>query len=319
MTESKKICSIVVPVFGNGDCLNELVDRVDSSFSSAGLEHPEIIFVDDLGPGNAWEKICHLRSKRRNVIGVQLMRNTGQHNAVMCGLRHAHGDIIITMDDDLQHEPESIPQLIECLRRTNSDLVYGVYDSKKHAGTRNFGSWVVTRFYRIVSRMPITITSFRAVRRELVAAILHYDLNFTFIDGLLAWNTQRIETIPVAHHPRAQGKSGYTLRALLALALNIFTNFSLIPLQVVSLLGITTAVTGLGLGSWYLIAAMRSAIEVPGYASTIVAILVLGGIQMLSLGVIGEYVGRLHLNVNRKPQYTVRQTISSSGIAQSTN
>jgi undecaprenyl-phosphate 4-deoxy-4-formamido-L-arabinose transferase len=213
------------------------------------------------------------------------------------------------MDDDLQHEPESIPRLLDQLNAANADLVYGVYDSKKHAGGRNLGSWLVNQFYRLVFRMPVTVTSFRAMRRELVQAILRYDLNFTYIDGLLAWNTRRIEMVTVPHHQRLDGRSGYTFSKLLALAMNVFTNFSLLPLQLVSFVGLLAATGGIGLGSWYLISAMLSQIAVPGYASTIVAVLVLGGLQLLSLGIIGEYIGRLHLNVNRKPQYTIRQVL----------
>jgi len=244
------------------------------------------------------------------------MRNFGQHNATMCGFRHATGELVVTIDEDLQQDPKSIPALIDSLRHSNADLVYGVYEAKKHDGGRNVGSWLVNRFYRVVFRMPVTVTSFRAIRRELVDAILRYDLNFTYIDGLLAWNTRRIEMVTVPHHVRVDGKSGYTISKLLALAMNVFTNFSLLPLQLVSFAGFAAALVGFTLGSWYLIAAAFSLISVPGYASTIVAVLVLGGFQLLSLGIIGEYLGRLHLNVNRKPQYTVRKTIGLSRPSQ---
>jgi undecaprenyl-phosphate 4-deoxy-4-formamido-L-arabinose transferase len=274
------------------------------------LELPQIVAVDDCGPGNGWSQICKLAETRPRVIGIQLMRNFGQHNALMCGFQHASGDVIVTIDDDLQHEPESVLQLLNHLESTSADLVYGVYDEKKHAGGRNLGSWLVNRFYRLVFRMPVTVTSFRAISKQLVAAILRYDLNFTYIDGLLAWNTQRIEMVTVPHHTRVDGKSGYTIAKLVTLAMNVFTNFSLLPLQLVSFLGIAAALLGMTLGIWYLVAALFAKIQVPGYASIIVAVLVLGGLQLLSLGIIGEYLGRLHLNVNRKPQYTVRSVTS---------
>jgi undecaprenyl-phosphate 4-deoxy-4-formamido-L-arabinose transferase len=136
-------------------------------------------------------------------------------------------------------------------------------------------------------------------------------LNFTFVDGLLAWNTQRIGHVPVEHHPRQAGRSGYSLRKLLLLALNLFTNFSLIPLQLISLLGFVAALGGLLTAFWYIVLYFSSRIAVPGYASTIVAVLVLGGLQLLSLGVVGEYLGRLHLNVNRKPQYVERHVLDA--------
>ena len=303
---SKVHLTVIIPVYGDGRHLPELIRRIDAAFLHAETMI-QVIAVDDCGPGDGWSVICAIAGQRINTRGIRLMRNFGQHNALMCGFRHASGDIIVTMDDDLQHEPESIPRLIEAVQKSGPDLVYGVYDHKKHAGGRNFGSWLVNRFYRLIFRMPVTVTSFRAMRRELVDAILRYDLNFTYIDGLLAWNTQRVEMVTVPHHARADGQSGYTMAKLVTLAMNVFTNFSLLPLQAVSLVGTVAAFGGLGLGGWYLLTALLTSIEVPGYASIIVAVLVLGGLQLLSLGIMGEYLGRLHLNVNRKPQYTIRQ------------
>jgi glycosyltransferase involved in cell wall biosynthesis len=301
-------CSVVIPVYGNAAVLDALVSRIDQTFLNHGLRRPQIILIDDCGPGNAWSVISQIAERRPDCQASQLMRNFGQHNALMCGFRYASGNFIVTIDDDLQHEPESIPKLLSCLNDANADLVYGVYEHKKHGGGRNLGSWLVNRFYRLIFGLPVTVTSFRAIRRELLDAVLRYDLNFTYIDGLLAWNTQRIEMVTVPHHARVDGKSGYTFSKLLGLAMNVFTNFSLLPLQVVSILGLLAAAGGIGLGFWFLIAAIFSLIEVPGYASTIVAVLILGGLQLLSLGIMGEYLGRLHMNVNRKPQYTIRQT-----------
>jgi undecaprenyl-phosphate 4-deoxy-4-formamido-L-arabinose transferase len=246
------------------------------------------------------------------VVAIQLMRNYGQHNALMCGFRHSCGEYIVTMDDDLQNPPEEIPTLLEAIQARQLDLVYGQYASKKHASWRNLGSTVVNLFYWIVFKSRITITSFRIIRRELVQSILSYARNFTFVDGLLAWNTQRIGQVPVAHHPRLRGRSGYSINRLLVLALNLFTNFSLLPLQLVSACGTFAAGTGLLLGFYYLIQLLLSNIVVPGYASIIIAVLVLGGIQLLALGIMGEYLGRLHLNVNRKPQYVERQVLGQS-------
>ncbi len=304
--------SIVIPVFGGGGNIRELLSRVDQLYLHRGMPTPEIVLIDDCGPQDSWDVLSECCHDRPNTIAIRLMRNFGQHNALMCGFQHATGSIIVTMDDDLQHEPESIPRLVEHLEQTNADVVYGVYDSKKHTGGRNLGSWLVNQFYRIVFRMPVTVTSFRVIRMELVRSILKYNLNFTYIDGLLAWNTQRIEMVSVPHHERADGKSSYTFGKLFGLAMNVFTNFSLLPLQMVSFVGIVAATGGIGLAFWYLFGALFAQVGVPGYASTIVAVLVLGGLQLLSLGIIGEYVGRLHLNVNRKPQYAIRQVIGDA-------
>ena len=320
MTDSGEInlapkISVVIPVYGSGRCLAELLRRADAACQAASCAAPQFVLVDDNGPGDAWSEICSIAAVRDNTLGIQLMRNFGQHNAIMCGFKYCSGDVIITMDDDLQHPPECLPELISGLRLQNADLIYGNYDSKKHAVGRNLGSAVVNWFFRLVFRIPVTLTSFRCLRRELVQAVLRYDLNFTFIDGLLAWNTSRIGSVIVPHAARLDGRSGYTLRKLFVLAMNMFTNFSLLPLQVVSMLGLLAAGGGLCLGLWYLIAAIMNWLVVPGYASIIVAVLVLGGLQLLSLGVIGEYIGRLHLNVNRKPQYVVRCLTDTSIVS----
>ena len=141
----------------------------------------------------------------------------------------------------------------------------------------------------------------------MVEAILSYSLNYTFVDGLLSWHTQRVGQVRVRHEPRGTGRSGYSLGKLLTLALNLFTNFSLLPLQITSLVGVVASLGGVAMGGYYFVQSLLRNITVPGYASTIVAILVFGGLQLLALGIIGEYLGRLHLNVNHKPQYTVRQ------------
>jgi polyisoprenyl-phosphate glycosyltransferase len=303
--------SVVIPVYRSAETLRELVRRLNAVLADAGLEY-ELIFVDDCSPDRSWDILEELhREHPERIHAIQLMRNYGQHNALMCGFRHARGATIVTMDDDLQNPPEEIPKLLAAMRERDLDLVYGRYEAKQHRSWRNLGSTIVNAFFKLVFRTSIRVTSFRIMRRELMASICRYDLNFTFIDGLLAWNTQRVGETLVAHHPRREGRSGYSIAKLLLLALNLFTNFSLLPLQVISVIGSLTAALGLGLGVYYLVLHLLSQITVPGYASIMVAVLTLGGLQLLSLGVMGEYLGRLHLNVNRKPQYVTRQTLGT--------
>lgn len=298
--------SVVVPVYNSQATLPLLLERLSLVLAQLTPDY-EIILVEDGSPDGSWQAIEGLRERYRDrLVAVQLMRNYGQHNALMCGLGLARGRFIVTMDDDLQNPPEEIGRLLERVRADDLDLVYGVARDRQHASWRNLGAAVVWRFYRTVFRNPVTPTSFRVMRRQLANSIRFYDLNFTYLDGLLAWCTQRIGAVEVEHHARAEGRSGYSLRKLLLLALNLYTNFSLLPLQVVSLLGFATALSGFAAGLFYLVQYFAANIEVPGFASTIIAILILGGAQLLALGVIGEYVGRLHLNVNRKPQYVVR-------------
>jgi undecaprenyl-phosphate 4-deoxy-4-formamido-L-arabinose transferase len=299
--------TIVIPVYRSAATLPELVRRLLAVLDPTGLQY-DVLFVEDGSPDDSWQVLRELQVAHPDrIAAIQLMRNFGQHNALMCGFRHARGRLVVTMDDDLQNPPEEIPKLLDAIRAGTLDLVYGSYDSKKHRAWRNLGSAVINAFYRTVFSSPETITSFRAIRRELLESTFSYDLNYTFVDGLFAWSTQRIGRVPVEHRPRAAGRSGYSLRKLVLLALNLYTNFSLIPLQLASVCGILAAGGGLLTAFYYLVQYFLSNIAVSGYASTIIAILVLGGIQLLALGIMGEYVGRLHLNVNRKPQYVVRR------------
>lgn len=305
--------SLVIPVYGSEATLVPLVERITRALADQPWTW-EAVFIDDASPDNAWQVLQELQARDPDRISaVQLMRNFGQHNALMCGLRQVRGRYIVTLDDDLQNPPEEIPNLVAALQANDCDLMYGVPRQRQHTLGRTLGSRVVNAFFRLVFRTRATVTSFRAIRRELVDAILTYDLNFTFLDGLLAWNTQRIGETVVEHHPRSCGRSGYSFTKLLTLALNLFTNFSLLPLQMASGIGVIAAVVGLGLGAYYLLLGLLHNISVPGYASTIVAIMVLGGLQLLGLGIIGEYVGRLHLNVNRKPQYSIRAVQRATG------
>lgn len=299
--------SVVIPVYNSAATLNELLERLTRVLGNVTQRY-EVILVDDGSRDDSWSVMQALQSiYAEHLVTVQLMRNYGQHNTLMCGLGLAKGDFVFTMDDDLQNPPEELPKMLDCIRESELDLVYGCPDTRNHAAWRNLGSRIVWQFYRTVFRNPVTPTPFRVMRQQLVRSVLFYDLNFTYLDGLLAWCTNRIGAVTVEHHTRTQGRSGYSLGKLLGLALNLYTNFSLIPLQVVSSLGFITAASGLLVGVYYLMQYLLTNIVIPGYASTIIAILVLGGVQLLALGVMGEYLGRLHLNVNRKPQYVVRQ------------
>src|SRR5262249_7620268 len=188
------------------------------------------------------------------------------------------------------------------------------YGAKQHRSWRNASSRVVNLFYRAVFKLPIWVTSFRIIRRPLLESIFPYNLNFTYIDGLLAWNSQRIGQVVVKHMPSVQERSSYALAKLVLLALNLFTNFSLLPLQVVSVTGLITAILGMCMACYYLFLYIAQRITFPGYASTIIAVLVLGGLQLFSLGIMGEYLGRLHLNVNRKPQYVERLVLGPTAF-----
>jgi glycosyltransferase involved in cell wall biosynthesis len=308
--------SIVVPIYNSEATIGTLLSRLHEVLQK--LESTfEIILIDDGSRDLSWDRMVALqRVYSETVVVVQLMKNCGQHNAIMCGFNLTRGSYVVTLDDDLQHPPEEIPKLVQAMESNGSDLIYGSYAEKQHSEGRNLGSFVINRFYRIVFRNSVPITSFRIITKRLVKSVCVYDLNFTYIDGLLAWNTDRIGSVVVRHAQREEGTSGYSLSKLLTLALNLFTNFSLLPLQLVSVIGVFSAVSGFLGGAYYFVRYLIDSISVPGYASVIVAILVLGGLQLLSLGIIGEYLGRVHLNLNRRPQFGIREVI---GIKEKAN
>lgn len=299
--------SVVIPVYNAERTLDELVHRLIEVLNPTGKRF-EIVMINDGSKDNSWSLLCDLQKKYSDhLVVIELMRNYGQHNAIMCGFRESSGRYVVTIDDDLQNPPEEIPALIDAIENSQLDIVYGCYEDKKHNRFRNLGSALTQSFYRIVFKRTNCISAFRIVKRQLVESVLGYSLNFTYLDGLFAWNTERIGNILVKHRARKEGTSGYSISKLLVLTLNLFTNFSLLPLQIVSTIGFVVALSGFGAGGFFIYQYFMNNIAVPGYASIVVAVLILGGVQLLSLGVIGEYLGRLHLNVNKKPQYTQRE------------
>jgi len=305
------VLSIVIPVFQSSTTLPTLMSRLSVVLQSLEISY-EVVFVEDGSPDNSWAVLEELWKANPDTVSIiQLTRNFGQHNALMCGFRYARGQYLLTMDDDLQNPPKEIPKLLDAIQASSLDVVYGAPSRRKQHQSRNMGSILVRLFYRIVFKSDVEISSFRIINGKVARNILNYDLNFTFIDGLLAWHTERIGSVQSEHDHRPTGKSGYHVGKLLTLAFNLFTNFSLIPLQAVACVGFLFACVGLLTGAYFLLQYVTGGIGVPGYASTIIAIMVLGGIQLLSLGILGEYLGRVHLNLNKKPQYVVRTIMTA--------
>jgi undecaprenyl-phosphate 4-deoxy-4-formamido-L-arabinose transferase len=307
--------SVVIPVYHAAPTLVELTERLLGVLNAIGLRY-EVIFVDDGSGDTSWSVLLALQHAHPGrIMAIRLMRNYGQHNATMCGLRQARGRYLITMDDDLQNPPEEIPKLLDAIQTLDLDLVYGRYKDKRHGNWRNLGSALVNALWRLAFHSRVNLTSFRVIRRELVDAILHYSPSFTIIDGLLAWNTQRIGEVTVAHHPRCRGRSGYSPVKLVVLALNLFTTFSLLPLRIVSAGGLAAAGIGLMAGTYHLVQHIHAGADVSGSGPVLAAVLLLGGFQLMALGIVGEYLGRLHANASHKPQYAIREAVGQMASA----
>jgi undecaprenyl-phosphate 4-deoxy-4-formamido-L-arabinose transferase len=299
--------SVVIPVYNSEATLEKLLNRLQTVFETIS-EDFEIILVDDGSEDKSWQKLKALRIKDNRVRIIQLMRNFGQHNALICGFRFVSGDYVITLDDDLQNPPEEIPKLINKIGE-GYDIVYGKYLSKKHSMFRNLGSSLIQLVYKKVFGVHNNLTAFRIIKKQLIKSILKYKKSYVFIDGLLAWNTNKIGFISVLHNTREDGKSGYGIKKMLTLSLNMVTNFSIVPLQIASILGLLFAILGFTMSGYFLLKKIIYDIPVAGYTSLIIAITIFAGIQLLTLGLIGEYIGRIHLNINKKPQYEIREQI----------
>jgi len=300
--------SIVVPVYGGSSALAELCRRVATTMHSAGLSH-EVILVDDRGQEDAWGIICSVANTDAHVVGLRLGRNFGQHAATICGIARARGEWIVTLDDDLEHPPEAIPSL---LAAGNEDypLVYGVFKQRTHAAYRNLSSelmrWMLKRAFPDLNE---NYCSFRAIHAPLAKQLDRFGLNRPYIDGMLSWLTASAATATVPHEQRSHGESTYTLRKLVSHAVNIFVTFSYLPLRIATFGGATLSCLSFLYLLYVVIGKLSGSITNPGYASIMSVVLFACGIQLLILGVVGEYIGRLMGATFRRPVYIVANEI----------
>jgi undecaprenyl-phosphate 4-deoxy-4-formamido-L-arabinose transferase len=311
--------SVVVPVYRSEDCLPALGAAVDQVMRTAGLSY-ELLLVNDASPDNSWTVIRDLAQKNPAVKGLSHRRNFGQDNAIMTGLRHATGAAVVIMDDDLQHAPEDIPRLYAELARSGADVVYAHFRKIKQARWKNLGSWFNGKVAEWLMDKPshIYLSPFKIVRREVVELVTSFDGPYPYIDSLLFQVTNRFSFIEAEHQKRFIGSSTYTLPKSLQVWSRLAVSFSIKPLRLVTWMGILTFVFG-SLGAVLVVVdrvmnADQFSGEAAGWASLMVTVLVLAGVQMLALGIIGEYVGRSHVNIHRKPQAIVAETVSIEPI-----
>jgi glycosyltransferase involved in cell wall biosynthesis len=310
MTNHAFALSIVIPVYNGAKSIAELVHALETLDIDGGHE---IVLVNDGSPDDSLAVCRRLLGEARVPITlVNLARNFGEHNAIMTGLRHTRGAYVITMDDDLQNPPTEVKRLLEHARASGKDVVYTRYSVKHHAYWRNLGSRFANWVADVLMEKPkgLYLSSFRCMSAFLVEQVTRYEGPFPYVDGLVMQATQSIDTLEVEHLPRMAGRSNYTLKRLVRLWINIFVNFSVLPLHLSTIAGFALSLIGLvGVISVVLEALF---FEPPqGWASLMAATLLLSGVQLLILGILGEYMGRLFLTANRKPQTVVREVVRS--------
>lgn len=303
--------SVVIPVYKAEGCLDELYSRLKISLEIL-TEDFEIVMVEDCGGDRSWPMIIDMANRDARVKGIQLSRNFGQHAATICGFAHAKGDWIATLDDDLEQAPEYLPDLYKKALEGN-DLVYGVYPERTHKSWRNVTSHVARwLFNKAIPSLNHAYTSYRFIRGDIARALTQFDSPFPFVDGYLSWLTNRYATVEVPHGARSHGTSNYTFRKLLTHTINIFVTFSDIPLRIASWVGLLFFLIGMGWLGGILVGKLFGLITVTGFASVMAAIILFGGIQLLILGVFGEYLSRMNFKSSRKPLFLVGHTTDSA-------
>lgn len=307
----KLALSFVVPMYNAASTITQVVRDIEDLDVPGGHE---IVLVDDCGGDNTVD-VCRrlITTARIPITVVAHARNFGEHNAVLTGWRHARGTHIVNLDDDGQNPPREALRLWQHAVTTGKDVVYGHYQIKRHSAFRNFGSWFTNRMTDWALDKPagFYLSSFRCVSALTAQQVLNYSGPYPYIDGLLLQVTQSIDSIVVSHEARQVGESGYTLRRLIRLWLSAWLNFSLLPLRVATLAGFTMA--SIGMIAFVVVLWLWLVGRGPqyGFGWLMSALLIFSGIQLVMLGLIGEYLGRMFLTINQRPQAVVREVISN--------
>ena len=298
--------SVVVPVYNSSNTLKILVQAIDSTLVDI---EKELILVNDGSRDQSWNVICDLSREFNWIRGINLMRNYGQHNALLCGIRAAHNEIVVTMDDDLQNPPDEVPKLLAKLSE-GYDVVYGTPLQENHGLLRDFASRItkIALQNAMGAETAKNVSAFRVFRSKLRAAFERYSGPYVSIDVLLTWSTQSFSAIPVQNRPRSGGVSGYTTRKLITHAMNMLTGFSTLPLQIGSIVGFILTVFGVAILAFVTVRYLLYGGVVPGFSFLASIISIFSGAQLFALGIFGEYLARVHIRTMDKPPYAVQAT-----------
>ncbi|MFI3213116.1 MAG: glycosyltransferase [Eubacteriales bacterium] len=311
--EMKKL-SYVIPCYRSALTIGKVVDEINETMKSLSEYEYEIILVNDCSPDDTFEVITKLCEQQENICGVNLAKNFGQHAALMAGFHYVTGDILVCLDDDGQTPADEVGKLLEKIEE-GEDVVYAKYESKKHSLFRNFGSVINEKMAQYMLGKPkeLYVSSYFVARKFVVEEMIRYENAFPYVIGLVLRSTKRIVNVNVTHREREIGNSGYTFLKLLNLWFNGFTAFSVKPLRIATISGSIFAILGFLYGlytiiKWFIVP------EVPlGFSSQMAVTVFFGGMTMLMIGLVGEYIGRMYICMNNSPQYVIREVVKQEG------
>ena len=307
----RTLVSIVIPCYRSAEMIGGVVADINREMEKLQEKYRwEIILVNDCSPDNTFDVIRELCREYTNICGINLARNFGQHAALMAGFHQVKGDILVCMDDDGQTPAFAIKDLLQGLEE-GSDVVYAKYEHKHHNAFRNFGSRVNDLMLKFMLGKPadLYVSSFFAARRFIVDEMLRYQNAYPYVIGLVLRATRNIKNVTVEHQDRKAGESGYTLSKLLGLWFNGFTAFSEKPLRVATMIGTGCAFLGFLYGLYTIIKKLVNPMVPIGFSSLMSALMFIGGMLMLMVGLVGEYIGRIYICMNNAPQYVVREIV----------
>lgn len=305
-----KKLSFVIPCYNSSCTIKNVVNEINDTMHLLNHYEYEIILVNDCSPDNTFEVIKKLALENEHIIALNLAKNVGQHAALMAGFHQVSGDIVVCLDDDGQTPANEVDKLIEKMEE-GYDVVYASYENKQHSKFRNWGSSVNSKMTEIMLGKPkeLYISSYFVSRRFIIEEMLHYEGCYPYVIGLVLRTTKNICNVPVKHRQRETGTSGYTIGKLLGLWMNGFTSFSVKPLRLANYLGCVSALCGFLYAIVIIIRYFTLHTAPLGWSSTTAILLILGGIILMVLGMMGEYIGRIYLCINATPQYVVRDMI----------
>lgn len=309
-----KKLSFVIPCYRSEHTLPHVVTEINEKMAEMNRYEYEIILVNDCSPDNTMDTIRQLCQEHSDIRGISFARNFGQHAALMAGLRHSSGDYVVCLDDDGQTPADEVDKLLDKLEE-GYDAVYAKYVQKHHSAFRNLGSKVNERMTRTMLGKPadLYVSSYFAVKRFVVEDMIRYQNSYPYVIGLVLRATKNITNVIVNHRDREEGASGYTLKKLLGLWFNGFTAFSVKPLRIATGIGGVCAVLGFSYGIYTIVKRLVKPDVPMGFSSTMAALVFFGGMIMLMLGLIGEYIGRIYISINNSPQYVIREKIGGEG------